>query len=268
MTTTEKGQIAAELFADEPEGMVWQAVDSSQISEVGYDIDTATLGIRFKAGKRSAASEYHYANVPVGTHHALTTAESVGTYFGQNIKSRPDLYPFTKVETENPSQPPSSPNGGGSRSAKSSTSSAQLETSPEIPASEPSTALTVIDTMADDLLFTPNAVTDAQLAAGREWYLAEAKKYDISTPEKRKGLKSLAFKLVKTRTFIEGLAKAHTIETKRKLALIDSEKRRVCDIIQGIEDEVRFPLTEWENKETARVEKHENAVLAIREMKP
>ena len=51
--------------------------------------------------------------------------------------------------------------------------------------SEPSTALAVIDTMADDLLFTPGAVTDAQLAAGRDWYLTEAKKYDIATEKAR-----------------------------------------------------------------------------------
>jgi hypothetical protein len=77
--------------------MNWQTVESSQISEVGYDADTSTLGIRFLPGKFSAASEYHYANVPPDVHGSLVTADSVGRYFGQNIKSNPVLYPYTKV---------------------------------------------------------------------------------------------------------------------------------------------------------------------------
>ena len=37
MTTHEKAQIAAELFADEETGMIWQPVESSQICEIGYE---------------------------------------------------------------------------------------------------------------------------------------------------------------------------------------------------------------------------------------
>ena len=193
MTTTEKGQIAAELFADEETGIVWQPVESSQIAEIGYDANTATLGIRFKAGKRSAASEYHYANVPVGTHHALMTAESVGTYFGQNIKNNPS-YPYQKHNLE--VEPVLTPNGDTvihgrkaenppkpSAGVVSSTQAAQEDMNGDLPS--PGTALAVIDAMADDLLFTPGAITDLQLAAGREWYLTEAKKYDISTDKAR-----------------------------------------------------------------------------------
>ena len=44
--------------------MNWESVDSSQINEVGYDAASKTLGIRFKPGRTSPASEYHYSNVP------------------------------------------------------------------------------------------------------------------------------------------------------------------------------------------------------------
>ncbi len=77
--------------------MEWKTVDSSQISEVGYDPETATLGIRFKAGKKSPASEYHYADVTDDVYQGLLTATSVGRYFAEQIKQRPDLYPYTKV---------------------------------------------------------------------------------------------------------------------------------------------------------------------------
>ena len=116
----------------------------------------------------------------------------------------------------------------------------------------PSTALAVIDAMADDLLFTPNAVTDAQLAAGRDWYLTEAKKYDISTEKARTEFKRFARPLQKLRTGIEARAKELTGATKRKIAAIDAEKRRLVGIVGGIEDEVLAPLTSWETEEEAR----------------
>ena len=77
--------------------MNWKAVESSQISEVGYDADSKTLGIRFKPGKRSPASEYHYENVPAEVHNHLVNAESVGRHFGEHIKSNPTKYPYRKV---------------------------------------------------------------------------------------------------------------------------------------------------------------------------
>lgn len=116
----------------------------------------------------------------------------------------------------------------------------------------PSTALAVIDAMADDLLFTPGAVTDAQLAAGRDWYLTEAMKYDISTEKARTEFKRFARPLQKLRTGIEARAKELTGATKRKIAAIDAEKRRLIQIVGGIEDEVLAPLTSWEAEEEAR----------------
>ena len=74
--------------------MKYTPVDSSQIAEVGYDAETYTLGIKFK--NRSGISEYHYANVKPSLHEALVGAISVGKFFGEHIKSKTELYPFTK----------------------------------------------------------------------------------------------------------------------------------------------------------------------------
>ena len=77
--------------------MDWKPVESSQISEVGYDAETETLGIRFKAKGKWPASEYHYSFVNSDTYYALMTAESIGKYFADNIKSDAVKYPYTKV---------------------------------------------------------------------------------------------------------------------------------------------------------------------------
>jgi hypothetical protein len=77
--------------------MEWTKVESSQIAEVGYDLATETLGIRFKPGKKSPASEYEYKNVPPQLCADLINAESVGKFFGEHIKSNPTAFPYTKV---------------------------------------------------------------------------------------------------------------------------------------------------------------------------
>ena len=118
-------------------------------------------------------------------------------------------------------------------------------------APSPVTSLAVIDTLENSALFASGGVTDAQLAAGREWYLANAPK-GIETEEKRTALKRFARPLQKLRTGIEARAKEFTGETKRILAAIDTEKRRLVLLVGGIEDEVLRPLTEWAQEEEAR----------------
>ena len=238
-----------ELFDVRPDtigvsGMQWQKVDSSQIAEIGYESGAEyPLGIKFPPNKQQAAaglpgSEYHYANVTPEMYADFLKAESIGSFFGRVIKGRPDLYPFVKVEE------------GISETLPLTTP--LLRATEPMTESSPSTALAMIDTLADDLLFTPGAVTDAQLAAGREWYLTEAKKYDISTDKARTELKRFARPLQKLRTGIEARAKELTGVTKRKIAAIDAEKRRLAQIVGGIEQEVLSPLTAWEQEEESR----------------
>jgi hypothetical protein len=233
--------------------MEYVTVESSQIEAIGFGdgfYGPETLGIQFPPTKKQAAagqsgSEYHYANVSPRTHQALMAAPSIGSYFGQTIKAHPEQYPFTKVEAGNPTPP--APNGSGKAteppSLFTSAGGADVES--------PVTSLAVIDTLENSALFASGGVTDAQLALGREWYLANAPK-GIETEEKRTALKRFARPLQKLRTGIEARAKEFTGETKRKLAAIDTEKRRLVLLVGGIEDEVLRPLTEWEQEEESR----------------
>ncbi len=79
-------------------------VKSSQIKSVGFEVirDDApncegsqavgVLEIEFKGG-----SVYRYDNVPSEEFDALMIAESVGAYFGKNIKAFPEKFPFKKI---------------------------------------------------------------------------------------------------------------------------------------------------------------------------
>ncbi len=66
-----------------------QAVESSNILEVGYDENAEVLYITFKSG-----DTYTYDMVPVHVYEEMLSAESVGKYFHKNIRGQ---YDFTKV---------------------------------------------------------------------------------------------------------------------------------------------------------------------------
>ena len=241
--------------------MEYVKVESSQIEAIGFGdgfYGPETLGIKFPPTKKQAAagqpgSEYHYGNVSPRTHQALMAAPSIGSYFGQNIKAHPEQYPFTKMEAETlPGIKSAIADFMGQHNVSTIKAGSTTVTRVEEPdAPSPVTSLAVIDTLENSALFASGGVTDAQLAAGREWYLANAPK-GIETEEKRTALKRFARPLQKLRTGIEARAKEFTGETKRKLAAIDTEKRRLVLLVGGIEDEVLRPLTEWEREEDER----------------
>jgi hypothetical protein len=67
-----------------------QEVISSNVSHVGYDEETKTLKVRFKAG-----GEYHYFDVPKDAYEQLLSAKSIGAYFAKSVKN---VYQFKKAE--------------------------------------------------------------------------------------------------------------------------------------------------------------------------
>jgi hypothetical protein len=65
------------------------AVQSRDLAIVGYDAQSSTLEITFRRG-----GVYRYFKVPTEIHQGLMAADSIGTFFNQNIK---DKYSTAKV---------------------------------------------------------------------------------------------------------------------------------------------------------------------------
>ena len=61
--------------------MIRTQVSSSNVMEVGYDLETATLEIMFKGDM-----VYQYFDVPESQYQNLINAGSVGEYLNDNIK--------------------------------------------------------------------------------------------------------------------------------------------------------------------------------------
>lgn len=71
-------------------------VDSSQIAAIGHDPETNTLAIQFK-NKSGLSDPYYYANFPAEKFEEFRKADSLGSFFGKNIKHATDVHPFTKI---------------------------------------------------------------------------------------------------------------------------------------------------------------------------
>lgn len=74
-----------------------EPVESNQVGAIGYDDATQTLAVQFKRGARAI---YNYPGVTRETFEAFRGAESIGTFFGANIKS----LPFIKYPAEDAGQ--------------------------------------------------------------------------------------------------------------------------------------------------------------------
>ena len=136
--------------------MEFVKVESSQIDSVGFGdglYGPETLGVRFKS--KSGITEYHYQNVTPRTHQVMMGAESIGKYFGANIKGNP-AHSFVKVEAD-PTQPRPTTQAtatGITPDLHGTTKTTQTQ-SPASEISDPGSALSLIDTMDDDKRMMP-----------------------------------------------------------------------------------------------------------------
>ncbi len=83
---------------------------------------------------------------------------------------------------------------------------------------------------------------------------------DISTAAGRKNVASIAYKVAKTKTTLDAMGKGLTDEARKQIGMIDADRRKMRARLDTLKDEVRKPLTEWEDKEKNRVEALEKAL--------
>lgn len=86
---------------------------------------------------------------------------------------------------------------------------------------------------------------------------------DISTPEGRKACASLAYKVARSKTALDAMGKTLTDQWRKQAETVHAERRLIEKELDALANEVRAPLTEWENIEKARVKAHEDAHKAL-----
>lgn len=88
---------------------------------------------------------------------------------------------------------------------------------------------------------------------------------DVKTKKGRDHIASLAFKVRKSKTALDGLGKKLVDDLKDVPKRIDAERKRVRETLDALADQVRKPLTDWEDAEEARIEAHKDRILCMQE---
>lgn len=95
-------------------------------------------------------------------------------------------------------------------------------------------------------------------AQGLDPYLTKIKEEldafvpDVSTKKGRDAIASIAYKVAKGKTALDNIGKDLVANLKDVPKKIDAERKRMRDLLDQWKDEVRAPLTAWEEAEAAR----------------
>lgn len=122
------------------------------------------------------------------------------------------------------------------------------------------TDLVVIETLNAATVFAPGGVRGILDRIAAE---ARATPTDISTATGRKATAALAYKIARSKTALDKLGKDLTDGWRANTDAVNAERRTIRETLDALGDEVRKPLTDWENADKARIAAHEAALAAI-----
>lgn len=92
---------------------------------------------------------------------------------------------------------------------------------------------------------------------------AKSQKIDISTKKGRDECASLAYKVAQSKTFLDKMGKALGEDARKQLDVLNAERKKCVEFLDKLKDEIRAPLTDWENKEKRRIDNYETEIKNI-----
>jgi len=116
---------------------------------------------------------------------------------------------------------------------------------------ETGTELVTQEALTPAIVFAPGGVDPllAEIASKARSHCA-----DVSTAKGRKEIASIAHKVARSKTLLDGMGKDLVAEWKAKASAVDEERRKIRTFLDELKDEVRRPLTEYEDSEKTRVD--------------
>lgn len=123
-----------------------------------------------------------------------------------------------------------------------------------------STDLIQVETLKPSEVFTPGGVE--KLIADVEGKVRSTS-IDTSTEWGRASAKSLAFKVVRSKTALDEMGKNFVAELKRAAGVVDADRRIIRERFDALRDEVRKPVDEFEAAEDDRKNGHIAAMQEI-----
>lgn len=86
---------------------------------------------------------------------------------------------------------------------------------------------------------------------------------DVSTKKSRSEIASVAAKVARSKTYLDGIGKEYVADLKKASNAVDAERKKMRDFLDGLKDEIRAPLTVWESSEADRIRNLETAIASI-----
>lgn len=124
-------------------------------------------------------------------------------------------------------------------------------------------ALVTIETLTPAAVFAPGGVEGIISKLEAE---VRAIRTDISTDGGRKEIASIAYKVARSKTALDEMGKNLVADIKAQAGKIDADRRVIRDRLDALKDEVRKPLTDWEDAEKNRVAGHEQTLAAMTQL--
>lgn len=123
-----------------------------------------------------------------------------------------------------------------------------------------STDLVILDKLTPAVIFAPGGVNDVLEKIAKE---VRSQQTDISTKSGRDAVASLAYKVARSKTALDKMGKELGETHYKSWKAITAERSRIETELDALRDEVRKPLTDWEDAEKDRLAGHEAAIAEI-----
>lgn len=91
----------------------------------------------------------------------------------------------------------------------------------------------------------------------------EANGADATTESGRATLKSVAYKVARSKTAIDDLLKDHAEDARKIVNDVNAARRVIKEGLEELQDELKAPVTKWENAEAERIKRHDDAITAL-----
>lgn len=88
--------------------------------------------------------------------------------------------------------------------------------------------------------------------------------FDMGFKKDRESLKSFAYSLARIKTTVDNHGKELVSGIKQQAAVIDADRKFWRDNMELLQDEIRKPLTDFEQAEKDRVARHEGFIASVR----
>lgn len=85
---------------------------------------------------------------------------------------------------------------------------------------------------------------------------------DVTTAKGREAIASVAYKVARSKTYLDNLGKDYVADLKAQASQVDERRRYLRTKLDGLRDEIRHPLNEWE----AERDKADQQIADIRAM--